>query len=161
MKIGNIYSQPKETKDCLLCGKEIDRKWKDDLCEACRDNVEFNPKLKEIGQIFKTNNHQKDDGGSQMAKTKQNKEKPEVGELGKRVAIVFFENEMPDIVKGLKLDKGARPKEVSNAIRKLVGVPEVTITKATKRKAVIEKLGLSADASQKEINQAILDLELE
>ena len=48
MKIGNTYSIPKEIKLCELCGKEISKKWEDDLCLLCRDTLNLNPQLKKI-----------------------------------------------------------------------------------------------------------------
>ena len=60
MKSFKIYSITKETKNCEMCGKEIDKKWKDNLCLSCRDKLDLNPeKLKDINSIFKIDNHQK------------------------------------------------------------------------------------------------------
>lgn len=60
MKISNTYSIPKEIKTCEICGKEIDKKWRDNICLSCRDKLNLNPeKLKEINEIFKIHNHEK------------------------------------------------------------------------------------------------------
>lgn len=34
------YSEPKTTKTCTLCGKEISTKWKSDICLQCGDIME-------------------------------------------------------------------------------------------------------------------------
>jgi len=49
-----IYSKPQEIKNCELCDKEINKKWKDDLCLLCRDKLKLYPEqLKDIAEIFK------------------------------------------------------------------------------------------------------------
>ena len=88
---------------------------------------------------------------------KETKESKKVsGELGKRVAIVFYENEMPKIAVGLKIDKDSRPREISNAIRKFAGVPEVQTVRSSKRRELKLALGLPEDATQTEINEAMM-----
>lgn len=92
-----------------------------------------------------------------MAKENKTKESKEVsGDLGKRVAIVFYENEMSKIAQGLKIDKDARPREISNVIRKLAGVPEIQTVRSSKRRELKVALGLPEDATQTEINEAMM-----
>ena len=92
-----------------------------------------------------------------MSKTEKAKVETKVdSELGKRVAIVFYENEMPKIATGLKLDKDCRPRDMSNAIRKLAGVPEIQTVRSSKRRELKLALGLPEDATQTDINNAMM-----
>lgn len=155
MKIGNTYSHPKETKSCSLCGIEIDKKWKDELCENCRTKLEMFPKLKKIAKLFKIHNHQKDDGGCQMAKETKNKTNKTEEVEDKRLFPVFYTSELQYF--DLKID--AKPIEVTTKIREKFGIP--IKVRASKKQALIKKLGLDKDATQSDINKAVMELELE
>ena len=161
MKVSDIYIKPTNLKLCLLCNKEISTKWRDDLCENCRTKLELNPeKFKDILKLFEIHNHQKDDGGCQMAKEKQSKTKEEKVE-DKKTYINFFESEMSKLRSELGLGKEAKRGEISNAIRKKLGMEERKAVRLGKRQALIKKLGLDDDATQKDINDAVMELELE
>lgn len=58
-------------------------------------------------------------------------------------------------LKILEVDKGKSTKETVAAIRKFLDLPEVF--KNTKKQELIQKLGLERDATQKEINVAMLE----
>lgn len=91
--------------------------------------------------------------------TKETESKTKVNtttDLGKRVAFVFYENEIPKLVAGLKLPKDTRPRDVSNAIRKIAGVPELQTVRSSKRRELKIALGLSEDATQTDINEAMM-----
>lgn len=67
----NLYSTPQKTKECCICGKQIDAKYKDNICLRCRDNLELHPiEFKDIAEIF--NSHPKGDGGVAKWQRKQN-----------------------------------------------------------------------------------------
>ena len=150
----NIYSKPKETKNCVLCNKEIDKKWSDDLCLLCRDKLKLYPdKLKDISEIFKINKYEKPKGEeNKMAKKKQNSKTNEETE-DKKIYVIFHKSELPKL--GLKTTAKAR--ELANYLRKKVGLPELTTIRSSKKRLLIEKLGLDEDASQKDINDAMAE----
>lgn len=154
-----LYSNPKETKFCLLCNKEIDLKWKDDLCEHCRDRLKLNPeKFKDILEIFKITNSKKNPQesgeGNNMTKKKPNtSEETE----DKKIYVIFHKS---DLVK-LGLKETAKARELANYIREKIGLPELKTTRSGKKQKLIEKLGLDEDATQADINDAVMELELE
>jgi len=86
-----------------------------------------------------------------MAKEK-NKTKEQIP-TGKAKYIKLFESELVDL--GMK--KETKTRELSNLIREKLGLPEVTAVRSSKRREVKLALGLSEDATQKEINDAILE----
>lgn len=147
-----LYLNPKETKNCELCGKEIDKKWKDDLCLLCRDKLKLYPEqLKDIAEIFKIINGDKNpqkSGEGKMAKGKT-KTKQAVSE-DRKLITTFYESELEYL--GLKSD--AHPIELATVVRAKFGIP--ARVKQTKRKELKEKLGLPADATQKDINEAMI-----
>lgn len=151
-----IYSQTQETKNCVICNKEIDKNWKDDLCLSCRDKLEIYPEqYKDIAEIFKITKYEKNpqkSGEGKMAKKKQNTNTSEESE-DKKIYVIFHKSDLPKL--GLK--KTAKARELANYIRKKIGLSELTTIRSSKRKELIEKLGLSEDASQKDINDAMME----
>jgi hypothetical protein len=83
--------------------------------------------------------------------TKEKNIKEETNKVkDKRLFPVFYTSEL----KYFNLNEDARPLEVATVIREKFEMP--IRTKQTKTSELKKKLGLSKDATQKEINEAIL-----
>ena len=88
-----------------------------------------------------------------MATKEKTKAKEEVYEpTGKKIFVEFYESELPE----LGLDKTAKRREVSNAIRKKIGMEELKTIRSSKKRALKEKLGLPDTATQKDIDEAMM-----
>lgn len=71
----------------------------------------------------------------------------------KKCYIIFQEQELEKFGIG----KTPRPRDVGNLIRKKFGLPELATIRSSKKRELVEALDLNSDATQAEINQAMLE----
>jgi len=90
-----------------------------------------------------------------MAKETKNQTSKTEEVEDKKTFINFFESEMSIMCINLGIGEEAERGEISNAIRKKLGMTERKTQGSNKRNALIKKLKLDDDATQSDINEAV------